>query len=385
MAENTVECPKCSHRQHGGTECEACGVIFARYEEAKQRRLEQLAAQSEKRTSRNRKWSVALQLIAVVALTAGATYWLVRPRVTAPPALQVQETPLPRSVEPVRPVLPQGRAVHPAAPPLQAKRNLSSEDALHEATLATVSIKTPWGTGSGFFISDGLVVTNRHVIEADPKMLAELRHTVDTNSRLIELEKEKLRNYRARLRGMPQGPSRSQLKLYIEERQRTIDKVLPKLESANQQLDEMEAGPYAADIKIVYQDGTSDHADYFKLSDTYDLALISVNAMEQKFLKPPPKAGPMHQGDRVYTIGSPLGLSNTVTAGIFSGYRKRQSDGHVFLQTDAPINPGNSGGPLVDEHGYVRGVNTMILKNTEGIGFAIPIDVVFKEFSASLP
>jgi serine protease Do len=382
MTENPVECPKCSHRQHGGTECEACGVIFARYEEAKQRRLEQLAAKSEKRTSRSRKWPVALQFIAVVALTAGATYWLVRPRVTAPPAVQKN---LPaRSAEPVRPALPQGKTVQPAAAPLQAKGDLTSEDALHEATLATVTIETPWGTGSGFFISDGLVVTNRHVIEADPHMLAELRHTVDTNSQFIDLEKEKLRNYRARLREMPQGPSRGQLKLYIEERQRAIDKVLPKLEKANQQLDKMEAGPYAADIKVVYQDGTTYQADYFKLSDNYDLALISVNVMGKKFLKPPPKAGPMHQGDRVYTIGSPLGLSNTVTSGIFSGYRKRESDGHVFLQTDAPINPGNSGGPLVDEHGYVRGVNTMILKNTEGIGFAIPIDVVFQEFSSSL-
>ena len=56
----------------------------------------------------------------------------------------------------------------------------------------------------------------------------------------------------------------------------------------------------------------------------------------------------------------------------------------VFLQTDAPINPGNSGGPLIDERGYVHGVNTMIIKNTEGIGFAIPIATVFEEFGSSI-
>jgi S1-C subfamily serine protease len=56
----------------------------------------------------------------------------------------------------------------------------------------------------------------------------------------------------------------------------------------------------------------------------------------------------------------------------------------VYLQTDAAINPGNSGGPLIDEAGYARGVTTMILNNTEGIGFAIPIEQVFEEFRSTL-
>jgi S1-C subfamily serine protease len=77
-------------------------------------------------------------------------------------------------------------------------------------------------------------------------------------------------------------------------------------------------------------------------------------------------------------------LRFTVTAGIFSGYRQQESDGQIYLQTDAAINPGNSGGPLIDEHGYARGVNTMILRDTQGIGFAIPIEKVFEEFSSTL-
>ena len=56
----------------------------------------------------------------------------------------------------------------------------------------------------------------------------------------------------------------------------------------------------------------------------------------------------------------------------------------MFLQTDAAINPGNSGGPHIDAEGFVHGVNTMILRDTEGIGFAIPIDRVFEEFGTSL-
>ena len=73
-----------------------------------------------------------------------------------------------------------------------------------------------------------------------------------------------------------------------------------------------------------------------------------------------------------------------MTGGIFSSYRKQESDGTILLQIDAPINPGNSGGPLIDEKGYVHGVNTMILRNTQGIGFAIPIETVYEEFQSTL-
>jgi S1-C subfamily serine protease len=72
-----------------------------------------------------------------------------------------------------------------------------------------------------------------------------------------------------------------------------------------------------------------------------------------------------------------------VTRGVFSGYRKNINNGEEYLQTDAAINPGNSGGPLIDSHGNVLGVNTMILNNTEGIGFAIPIQTVYREFAGS--
>ena len=111
---------------------------------------------------------------------------------------------------------------------------------------------------------------------------------------------------------------------------------------------------------------------------------MSISVPEHPYLRRAPDTYRIQQGDRVYTIGSPVGLRNTVTAGVFSGLRKREEDGNVLIQTDAPINPGNSGGPLIDERGYVRGVNTMILMNTEGIGFAIPIEKVFEDFGASI-
>jgi S1-C subfamily serine protease len=71
-------------------------------------------------------------------------------------------------------------------------------------------------------------------------------------------------------------------------------------------------------------------------------------------------------------------MTYTLTSGVFSGERV---DGDMrFLQTDAPINPGNSGGPLITEDGRVVGVNTMVLRDTQGIGFALPIEAVFDAF-----
>ncbi|MEN9226378.1 MAG: HhoA/HhoB/HtrA family serine endopeptidase [Thermostichus sp. HHBFW_bins_43] len=85
-------------------------------------------------------------------------------------------------------------------------------------------------------------------------------------------------------------------------------------------------------------------------------------------------------GDWAIAIGNPLGLDNTVTAGIISAVGR--SSGQIgaankrvaFLQTDAAINPGNSGGPLLDAEGRVIGVNTAIFQRAQGVGFSIPIN-----------
>ncbi|PYX65683.1 MAG: peptidase S1 [Acidobacteria bacterium] len=86
-------------------------------------------------------------------------------------------------------------------------------------------------------------------------------------------------------------------------------------------------------------------------------------------------------GQKVYAIGNPFGLSGTLTRGIVSSIRSvREPDGMTIdaaIQTDAAINPGNSGGPLMNWHGEVIGINTMIASSvgqSAGIGFAIPIN-----------
>jgi S1-C subfamily serine protease len=113
---------------------------------------------------------------------------------------------------------------------------------------------------------------------------------------------------------------------------------------------------------------------------SHDLAIVQIKA---------PDLQPMTLGDssnlqvgqKVYAIGNPFGLAGTLTIGIVSSIRQVQEpDGLVIeeaIQTDAAINPGNSGGPLLNWHGQVIGINTMIASSvgqSAGIGFAIPIN-----------
>lgn len=93
-------------------------------------------------------------------------------------------------------------------------------------------------------------------------------------------------------------------------------------------------------------------------------------------------------GEHVLAVGSPFGLSQSVTRGIISAkgrYKLELGDGDVqlqsFLQTDAAINPGNSGGPLINMRGEVIGINTAIASNSggnEGVGFSIPINIAVR-------
>jgi S1-C subfamily serine protease len=112
----------------------------------------------------------------------------------------------------------------------------------------------------------------------------------------------------------------------------------------------------------------------------HDLAVIQIKAPELV----PAVLGDsrsLQVGQKVYAIGNPFGLAGTMTRGIVSSIRPvREPNGATIdeaIQTDAAINPGNSGGPLMNWHGEVIGINTMILSNSgqnAGIGFAIPIN-----------
>jgi S1-C subfamily serine protease len=112
----------------------------------------------------------------------------------------------------------------------------------------------------------------------------------------------------------------------------------------------------------------------------HDLAVIQIKATDLV----PAVLGDsrnLQVGQKVYAIGNPFGLAGTMTRGIVSSIRPvREPNGATIdeaIQTDAAINPGNSGGPLMNWHGEVIGINTMILSSVgqnSGVGFAIPIN-----------
>ena len=158
------------------------------------------------------------------------------------------------------------------------------------------------GTGSGFIIkSDGLVLTNAHVVDGADTVTVTLNDARTFTGRVLGEDK-------------------------------------------------------LTDVAVVKIQASS-------------LPTVSVGNSEQ--LRP---------GEWAIAIGNPLGLDNTVTAGIISATGRSSSDVGVpdkrigFIQTDAAINPGNSGGPLLNQQGQVIGMNTAIIGRAQGLGFAIPIN-----------
>jgi serine protease Do len=109
-----------------------------------------------------------------------------------------------------------------------------------------------------------------------------------------------------------------------------------------------------------------------------DIALVKIESKEPLPFVDIGKSDPMQVGDWVVAIGNPFGLSHTVTAGIVSAKGRVIGAGPYddFIQTDASINPGNSGGPLFNLDGEVIGINTAITRSGQGIGFAVPTDMV---------
>jgi serine protease Do len=135
------------------------------------------------------------------------------------------------------------------------------------------------------------------------------------------------------------------------------------------------------------RDGQLDRRTYRRvriaaLNKFADLALLKIEDSEApKFAWVPlGDSESLAVGERVFAIGSPLGLERTVTEGIVST-KSRPWQGELYLQTTTQINPGNSGGPLFNLRGDVVGVTNMKLAFGEGLGFAIPVQAV-KSFLA---
>ena len=135
----------------------------------------------------------------------------------------------------------------------------------------------------------------------------------------------------------------------------------------------------ADQVSVLLKDGRRLQGKVLGADPVTDVAVVKVEATNlptvslgnSELLQP---------GEWAIAIGNPLGLDNTVTAGIISATGRSSADIGVgdrrvgFIQTDAAINPGNSGGPLLNEKGEVVGMNTAIISGAQGLGFAVPIN-----------
>ena len=136
----------------------------------------------------------------------------------------------------------------------------------------------------------------------------------------------------------------------------------------------------AQSIEVAFSDGTTATGTVVGSNTSADLAVIRASVAASK-LHPLTlgSSASVKVGDSVYAIGSPFGLSGSLSEGIVSNLNQSGAAGSNLIQTDAAINPGNSGGPLVDALGQVIGINNSIespVDGNVGVGFAIPIDQV---------
>ena len=136
---------------------------------------------------------------------------------------------------------------------------------------------------------------------------------------------------------------------------------------------------------VTLEDGRNFNASVVWADSDLDLSIIKINTTNLSYLELG-DSGSIKVAQSVYAIGNPIGFAfqRTVTSGIISGLNrtiKLEEDDKTYymedlIQTDATINPGNSGGPLIDVNGKVLGVNSVKITSAEGIGFAVPVNIL---------
>ena len=139
------------------------------------------------------------------------------------------------------------------------------------------------------------------------------------------------------------------------------------------------AGDAVDRVTVTLFDGKEYQAEIVGRDPSSDIALLKIRATDLPFVKMA-DSKKSRVGDWVIAIGNPLGLGNTVTAGIISALQRNIGAGGAydrFIQTDTAINPGNSGGPLFNLKGEVVGINNRLISPVGaniGVGFAIPAE-----------
>jgi serine protease Do len=287
---------------------------------------------------------------------------------------------------------------------LTEKFNPKSE--IETASISTVTIRTSLGLGSGFFINEnGYILTNKHVLRGDEAQLKKTEEFIAIQENRIADDEAVIANAENQLRRMkselneykayidsltnPNAQTiamqkyKSQVTEYefydsqIRKRKNELEEKISKYRRETYDFTrKARIAGHEHRFTVILKDKTEIEANLVSISKDHDLALLRITNCKSPYIQPG-AAGQIVQGAGVYAIGSPLGVGDSVSSGIISGYDNN------YIRTDAKIYLGNSGGPLITADGKVIGINTMklITQKFEGLGFAIPIRRAFQEFS----
>lgn len=379
-------CPACGAEQEGAEKCEECGVYYEKFHRQQDIGIDdfQHIRKIKRRSARNSR-GLGVPILLLILLVVPA-YLLLSVSIESrndPAESEVNDSVISSETAPVEQEVEVAEdsvrlkleKSHPPRNPIEAARN------------ATVFIQTDWGAqGSGFIVDKNCtVVTNRHVVEYDSEtQLASILESPELRNKVIQEQYSMMQRlaelrtlYAQRVNMEGQNAETEKLQKEILSLQGEIQ-ALPGIyeNEIKQDVAEKAVEASIAEYKISLFDASEYTVYDIEYSEFHDLAFFQLSAKDCPFIAFG-NAETLVQGDNLYTIGNPSGLSYTVTSGVFSGYRADGDD--TYLQTDAPINPGNSGGPLIKEDGGVVGVNTFVLREAQNIGFAIPISVVQEE------
>jgi len=274
-------------------------------------------------------------------------------------------------------------------------------------TLSVVGIETALGQGSGFFVSaSGYIITNKHVLrpsmtrawqegkersEDEQSRLDKIKDRLDEERDYLDGYAKKLTEFKRDLEQKSEGSAKSlaqdeyrDYERQYQNRRQALHKQQKIYARRNKQFQENRSdfafnssvAGAARRFKIYLKDNTQLTANLVKISKHHDLALLKLEGYTTPSL-PLGNDRKMRQGSKVFAVGSPLGMRDSVTSGIIA--RRKEA----YLVTDAQILPGNSGGPLLNESGEVVGVNTLKFAENviaKGFGLAIPASVLKTEF-----
>jgi S1-C subfamily serine protease len=288
------------------------------------------------------------------------------------------------------------------------KQKFNPVSKVDEASLAVVTVKTSGGSGSGFFVTaDGYIITNRHVVRPstssqsqDVKQRLAQRKTQlddykldlrDDEERLKDAKREIDENREYMKSGRASASQKSQYDRYVKrylKNKRQHDANTSQFRKLEREYKKAKSefgfstslSNFSRKFTIRLKGGKTLKARLVKISKDYDLALLKLDNYTTPFLSLSDKKYP-RQGTKVFAIGSPLGITDSLTSGIIT---KSARD---YLFTDTRILPGNSGGPLIDAEGNVIGVNTAVLsqhQQADGLGVAIYAARIRGEFARDL-